>query len=126
MSKGNVNLQDSFLNQVRKDSIEVKITLLDGTMLRGTVRGFDNFTLILHVGGMQHLIYKHAVAQIVARRAAPKREPKDRESDASAESDAKPNAPFNKMDLSAAKAALSAPPAESAPAPAPAPQPSGD
>jgi len=125
MSKGNVNLQDSFLNQVRKDSIEVKITLLDGTMLRGTVRGFDNFTLILHVGGMQHLIYKHAVAQIVARRAAPKREPKEREQ-GSSDADSKTGAPFNKLDLSAAKAALSAPPAESAPAPAPAPQPSGD
>jgi host factor-I protein len=123
MSKGNVNLQDSFLNQVRKDNIEVKITLLDGTMLRGVVRGFDNFTLILHVGGMQHLIYKHAVAQIVARRMPPKRDDKERGGDTeAADGSAKQSAPFNKLDLSAAKAALS----ETAPESAPAPQASTD
>lgn len=73
MSKGNVNLQDSFLNQVRRDNAEVKLALIDGTVLRGNVRGFDNFTIALNVGGMQHLVYKHAIAQLVARR-APRRE----------------------------------------------------
>jgi host factor-I protein len=66
MSNYNVNLQDSFLNQVRKESTEVEILLLSGGAYKGFVRGFDNFTVILHVGEQQHLVYKHAIAQITA------------------------------------------------------------
>ncbi len=64
-----MNIQDSFLNQVRKDGTEVKISLLDGSTLVGTVRGFDNFTVVLHSRNAHHLLYKHAIAQIVSRRA---------------------------------------------------------
>jgi host factor-I protein len=66
MASSNVNLQDSFLNQVRKDNTVVELTLSNGEKYQGAVKGFDNFTLILHVDEKQHLIYKHAVAQIVA------------------------------------------------------------
>jgi len=70
MSNHTVNLQDSFLNHVRKDGSEVEMMLVNGTCFKGAVRGFDNFTVILHVGNQQHLIYKHAIAQIVAAKTA--------------------------------------------------------
>lgn len=68
MSKAAVNLQDSFLNQVRRENSEVRVLLVNGTLLRGTVKGFDNFTVILNNRNGQHLIYKHAVAQIVTHK----------------------------------------------------------
>ncbi|MBN1477651.1 RNA chaperone Hfq [Candidatus Sumerlaeota bacterium] len=113
MAKPTTNLQDSFLNQVRKDNAEVKVALVDGTMLRGTVRGFDNFTVVLQVGGMQHLLYKHAISQIVSRR-APRRDREDRptdEAEAPAAEDSQAE-PFNTMDLSGVKAADAAPSTE--------------
>jgi len=70
MSKGAMNLQDSFLNQVRRENSEVRVLLVNGTVLRGSVKGFDNFTLILTNRQGQHLIYKHAIAQIVNQRPA--------------------------------------------------------
>jgi len=72
MSKAAVNLQDSFLNQVRRENSEVRVLLVNGTLLRGTVKGFDNFTLILNNRNGQHLIYKHAVAQIMTQRLSTK------------------------------------------------------
>jgi len=75
MVKGTMNLQDSFLNQIRKDNTEIKLVLLDGTTLTGHVKGFDNFTVIVADQGSQHLIYKHAIAQIINDRPAPRREP---------------------------------------------------
>lgn len=92
MSKTTMNLQDSFLNQVRKDSVDVKIILIDGTILYGVVRGFDNFTIILTSKESQHLIYKHAIAQLISRRNANRREPA---SDKSAK-----KAGFNTIDMS--------------------------
>lgn len=69
MSKAAMNLQDSFLNQVRRENSEVKILLVNGTVLKGAVKGFDNFTVILNSSnGTQHLIYKHAIAQVVNQR----------------------------------------------------------
>jgi host factor-I protein len=116
--KGGMNLQDSFLNQVRKDGNEVKVALVDGTMIRGVVKGFDNFTLVIHVGGLQHLVYKHAIAQIVARR-SPRPQPKPEPAAATGE-------PFNGIDLNAARAQgrESAPESDPAPETEPAPSPS--
>ena len=71
MVKPGVNLQDSFLNQIRKENAEILVVLLDGARLNGHVRGFDNFTVILNARNQQHLIYKHAIAQIVTRRPMP-------------------------------------------------------
>jgi host factor-I protein len=59
-----INLQDSFLNQVRKDNISVVIYLVNGFQLRGSVKGFDNFTVILENDGKQQLVYKHAISTI--------------------------------------------------------------
>lgn len=64
MSKSGVNLQDGFLNQIRKDRKTVSMSLLSGATIRGTVIGFDNFTVLLRQGERKHLIYKHAIAHI--------------------------------------------------------------
>lgn len=64
MTKQQINLQDSFLNQVRKENIAVTIYLVNGFQLKGNVKGFDNFTVILEMDGKQHLVYKHAISTI--------------------------------------------------------------
>jgi host factor-I protein len=61
-----INLQDMFLNQVRKEGIGVTIYLTNSVQLRGQVRGFDAFTVLLDAPGKPtQLVYKHAVASIV-------------------------------------------------------------
>jgi host factor-I protein len=60
-----MNLQDVFLNQVRKDKISVTIYLTNGFQFRGMVKGFDNFTVILESDGKQDLVYKHAISTII-------------------------------------------------------------
>ncbi len=67
-TKISVNLQDSFLNQVRKDNIQTTVYLINGFQLKGYVRGFDNFTVILESEGRQMLIYKHAISTITPSR----------------------------------------------------------
>jgi len=57
-----VNIQDNFLNQLRKDSVQVTVFLLNGFQLRGIVRAFDNFTVLLEADGKQQLLYKHAIS----------------------------------------------------------------
>src|SRR5215217_4356105 len=70
MNKPQLNLQDIFLNQVRKENIGVTIYLVNSVQLRGMVRGFDAFTILLDsVGRPTQLVYKHAVASIVPARA---------------------------------------------------------
>ncbi|HMM21659.1 MAG TPA: RNA chaperone Hfq [Selenomonadales bacterium] len=59
-----INLQDSFLNQVRKENVPVIIYLVNGFQLRGAVKGFDNFTVIMENEGKQQLVYKHAISTI--------------------------------------------------------------
>lgn len=59
-----INLQDSFLNQVRKESVPVIIYLVNGFQLRGSVKGFDNFTVIIENEGKQQLVYKHAISTV--------------------------------------------------------------
>jgi host factor-I protein len=61
-----INLQDMFLNQVRKEGIGVTIYLTNSVQLRGQVRGFDAFTVLLDSQGKPtQLVYKHAIASIV-------------------------------------------------------------
>lgn len=62
--KGNINLQDVFLNQVRKENVLITIYLVNGFQLRGMVKGFDNYTIVLESEGKQQLIYKHAISTI--------------------------------------------------------------
>lgn len=59
-----INLQDSFLNQIRKENVPVIIYLVNGFQLRGAVKGFDNFTVIIENDTKQQLVYKHAISTI--------------------------------------------------------------
>ena len=59
-----INLQDSFLNQVRKENVMVNIYLVNGFQFKGHVKGFDNFTVILENDFKQQLVYKHAISTI--------------------------------------------------------------
>jgi len=58
------SFQDSFLNQLRKDKIPVIIFLTNGVRLKGLVKAFDNFVILVK-DVSQQLIYKHAVSTIV-------------------------------------------------------------
>lgn len=68
MAAKSINLQDSFLNQVRKENVAVTIHLVNGFQLKGNVRGFDNFTVILDSTGKQQMVYKHAISTITPAR----------------------------------------------------------
>lgn len=63
-NKNLLNLQDAFLNQVRKDKILVTLYLVNGFQIKGMVKGFDNFTVIVELDGRQQLIYKHAISTV--------------------------------------------------------------
>jgi len=65
MSKVVLNLQDLFLNQVRKENLPVTIFLVNGYQLKGIVKGFDNFTIaMMDSEGRQQLVYKHAISTV--------------------------------------------------------------
>lgn len=61
-----INLQDNFLNQVRQDGMDVTIFMTNGAKIKGIIRGFDNFTIVVEVMGKQELIFKHAISTIIA------------------------------------------------------------
>ena len=64
MSK-QLNLQDTFLNQVRKENIAVTMFLVNGFQLKGYVKGFDSFIVLMEVDGKQQMIYKHAISTLI-------------------------------------------------------------
>lgn len=59
-----VNLQETYLNEARKKNQQVSIYLVNGVQLRGQVKAFDNFTVLLENDGRTQLIYKHAISTI--------------------------------------------------------------
>jgi host factor-I protein len=61
------SLQDNYLNQLRKDKIPVVVYLTNGVRLKGVVKAFDNFVILLKEA-TQQLVYKHAVSTIVPER----------------------------------------------------------
>ncbi|MBP0727335.1 RNA chaperone Hfq [Bacillus sp. RG28] len=63
--KQSINIQDQFLNQLRKDNLEITVFLLNGFQIKGKVKSFDNFTVLLDVLGKQQLIYKHAISTFI-------------------------------------------------------------
>jgi host factor-I protein len=60
-------LQDNYLNQLRKDRTPIIIYLTNGVRLKGTIKGFDNFVVLVK-DVSQQLIYKHAISTIVPER----------------------------------------------------------
>ena len=64
----NQNLQDSFLNQARRERMTVTVFLVNGFQMRGFIRGFDAFVVIVESEGRQQMIYKHAISTVVPAR----------------------------------------------------------
>ena len=66
--KKNTTLQDAFLTLARRQDVPLTVFLVNGFQMRGTVRGFDPFTVVLDSEGKQQLIYKHAISTIAPLR----------------------------------------------------------
>ncbi len=65
MANDRQNLQDAFLNQVRKEKISVTAFLINGVKLQGVITWFDNFCVLLRRDGQSQLVYKHAISTIM-------------------------------------------------------------
>ncbi|WP_059052940.1 RNA chaperone Hfq [Paenibacillus senegalimassiliensis] len=63
-----INIQDTFLNQLRKESIPVTVFLTNGFQIRGTIKAFDNFTIVIDSDGRQQMVYKHAISTFQPQR----------------------------------------------------------
>ncbi|MBQ7015553.1 MAG: RNA chaperone Hfq [Firmicutes bacterium] len=59
-----VNLQDVFLNTLRKEKTDVTVFLMNGFQIKGVIRGYDSFVILIESDGRQQVIYKHAVSTI--------------------------------------------------------------
>ena len=62
------NLQDAFLNSIRREKIPVTLFLMHGFQLRGVVRSFDSFVVLIDADGRQQMIYKHAISTVAPAR----------------------------------------------------------
>jgi host factor-I protein len=75
-----INLQDMFLNQVRKENIPVTVYLSGGVQVNGLVRGFDAFTVLIESPGKPtQLVYKHSMSSIVPSKELPAYKPGGRD-----------------------------------------------
>lgn len=63
-----INIQDNFLNSLRKESIPVTVYLTNGFQIRGVIKAFDNFTIIIDSEGRQQMVYKHAISTFTPSR----------------------------------------------------------
>lgn len=60
-----INLQDVFLNQVRKDKLPATFILTNGFQFKGIIKGFDGYVVIVDCEGKQELVFKHAISTII-------------------------------------------------------------
>jgi len=65
--KVKINVQDQFLNQLRKERAKIKVVLTTGENIEGVIKSFDNFSIVVEADNY-YLIYKHAIASIVIDR----------------------------------------------------------
>ena len=65
MSDKQQNIQDVFLNKIRKDKMTVTVFLVNGVKLQGVITWFDNFSLLLRRESHAQLVYKHAISTIM-------------------------------------------------------------
>jgi host factor-I protein len=70
MDKPAQNIQDSFLNNARKDKIVLTIYLMSGVKLSGRIKSFDKYSLVLETNNQEQLIFKHAVSTVVTQKTA--------------------------------------------------------
>ena len=75
-SKPAQNIQDTFLNTVRKDKSPITIYLVSGVKLTGRIRSFDKYSVLLENNNQEQLIFKHAISTVVSGRAAAHPEPR--------------------------------------------------
>ncbi|MGD0870166.1 MAG: RNA chaperone Hfq [Bryobacteraceae bacterium] len=68
MEKPAQNIQDSFLNNARKDKIALTIYLMSGVKLSGRIKSFDKYSLVLETNNQEQLIFKHAISTVVTQR----------------------------------------------------------
>jgi len=69
MDKPAQNIQDSFLNNARKEKAAITIYLLSGVKLTGRIRSFDKYSVVLETNNQEQLIFKHAISTVVTPRA---------------------------------------------------------
>lgn len=79
MSEKKQNLQDTFLNSVRKSKTPLTIFLVNGVKLQGVVSWFDNFCVLLRRDGQSQLVYKHAISTIMPAQPVQLYEPSDQD-----------------------------------------------
>ncbi|MBK1623512.1 MULTISPECIES: RNA chaperone Hfq [Hyphomicrobiales] len=77
MGDKNQNLQDTFLNHVRKAKTPLTVFLINGVKLQGIVTWFDNFCLLLRRDGHSQLVYKHAISTVMPNQPVQLFEPED-------------------------------------------------
>jgi len=77
MASEKQNLQDAFLNHVRKNKVSVTIFLVNGVKLQGMITWFDNFCVLLRRDGQSQLVYKHAISTIMPATPISLYEPED-------------------------------------------------
>ena len=66
-----INFQETFLLRARREAVPVTMFLMNGFQMRGVIRGFDAFVVVLESEGRQQLIYKHAISTIAPVRPIP-------------------------------------------------------
>jgi host factor-I protein len=65
MTEKTQNLQDQFLNHIRKNKTAVTVFLINGVKLQGIITWFDNFCVLLRRDGHSQLVYKHAISTVM-------------------------------------------------------------
>ena len=70
MEKQAQNIQDSFLNNARKDKIVLTIYLMSGVKLSGRIKCFDKYSLVLETNNQEQLIFKHAISTVVTQKSS--------------------------------------------------------
>ncbi len=71
MEKQPRNIQDVFLNHLRREKLAVTVFLMSGVKLTGRIKSFDKYAVILESGQRDQLIFKHAISTVVTTRSAP-------------------------------------------------------
>ncbi len=69
MEKPPQNIQDFFLNSIRKEKAHVTIYLMSGVKLSGKIKSFDKYSLVLETNNQEQLIFKHAISTVVTNKA---------------------------------------------------------
>jgi host factor-I protein len=63
-TKTSPNIQDVFLNYVRREKLTVTIRMMDGSEVDGRIKNFDRFAVVVEQNGVDHMLFKHAIAAI--------------------------------------------------------------